>query len=210
VCKSRRNPPSSGFIGCKNGTNANFTTQGSEKINEAEAWEELEAKKAKERLSETGGSEPGSPNLDDPNDVGRTDEKVAQKVGVSKNTYRNGKKVKEIATGQRDAPDEVVEVAKEQWEKMKEQDGQSFYGAKKQVELKEKELERKDAQERLEKAGEVGGSKGTSNLEEASTGETAEKVAQKVGVSKNTYRNGKKVSAKKSDSGDFRGCAKCH
>jgi hypothetical protein len=70
-------------------------------------------------------------NLDE-QDKGRTDEKVAEKVGVSKDTYRNGKRVKEIATGERDAPEEVVEVA----------------------------------QERLKKAGEVGGSKGTPNLDD--------------------------------------------
>jgi DNA-binding XRE family transcriptional regulator len=37
----------------------------------------------------------------DEGEKGRTDEKVAEKVGVSKNTYRNGKNAKEIATGER-------------------------------------------------------------------------------------------------------------
>jgi DNA modification methylase len=112
-----------------------------EKINEAEAWEELERQKAKERklATQNNDSAPERPNLDE-QDQGRTDEKVAEKVGVSKNTYRNGKKVKEIATGERDAPEEVVKVAKEQWDRMQEGE-QSFYGAKKQVELKESELE---------------------------------------------------------------------
>lgn len=60
-----------------------------EKINEAEAWEEVY-------------QDPDESVNVDTNVKSRT--KAVEKASISEGTYSNGKKVKEIATGERDAP----------------------------------------------------------------------------------------------------------
>jgi hypothetical protein len=65
----------------------------------------------------------GSPDLDTPYlemppTAARTDARVADIVGVKRTTFRKEREVYLTATGQKEAPPEVVEVAKEQWEKL--------------------------------------------------------------------------------------------
>jgi len=77
-----------------------------EKLREAEAWEQLESERAQERME--------NPRQDfAEGETGRADEKAAKKVGMSRETYRQGKHVKEQA-------DNGDADAQEQWEQMED------------------------------------------------------------------------------------------
>lgn len=88
-----------------------------EKIREAEAWEELERKKAKDRQGERTDIEENLPE----SETGQSRDKAAEKVGVSGRTYDKGKEVKEKA-------EEGDETAQEEWGKL-ESGEQSIHGA---------------------------------------------------------------------------------
>lgn len=110
-----------------------------EKIREAEAWEELEADKAKERMSKGG---EGTQKLADP-ETGEAKEKAAEKVGVSKETVRKGQQIKEKA-------EDGDETAQEEWEKL-DKGEQSIHGAHQNIKQSEnqtdEEPERQDPRE---------------------------------------------------------------
>ena len=61
--------------------------------------------KAGNKLASKEAEENGASNLDEPKSRGRTDEKVADAVGMKKDTYRKAKAVV-LAAGQPDAPPE--------------------------------------------------------------------------------------------------------
>ena len=85
-----------------------------EKLREAEAWEQLESERAQERME--------NPRQDfAEGETGRADEKAAEKVGMSREKYRQGKRVKEQADN--GDPD-----AQEQWDSV-ESGEQSMTGA---------------------------------------------------------------------------------
>ncbi len=73
----------------------------SERVAIGRALEPREKQAAKERQRAVGGAEPGSSNLDEPR--GRTDDRVAKKVGMGKDTYRKAKEVVEAAEEKPDA-----------------------------------------------------------------------------------------------------------
>lgn len=129
-----------------------------EVVNEGELWEEIESLEAKERQSH-GKTAPGKTLPQDFGEAskGETVEKVGEKVGVSGETYRQGRKVKRIAEGQEDAPWIVKWRAKKEWEKL-EEDEQSFSGAynsvreaEKRYERRKREGERRWQQEQIER-----------------------------------------------------------
>jgi DNA modification methylase len=107
-----------------------------EKINEAQAWREYyeSDKSAGLRTNK------------------KYDQKAAQKVDIGERSIEKGRKVKEIATGERKAPDRVVEVAKEQWEAMKKdgEEGQTINGAYQEVRQEEKKVEIERQQETVD------------------------------------------------------------
>lgn len=107
-----------------------------EKVNEAQAWREYYESDKTTTLSS-----------------GKNYDTVAsEKVEISEGSIRKGRKVKEIATGERKAPDRVVEVAKEQWEVMKKggEDGQTINGAYQEVRQEEKKVEIERQQENVD------------------------------------------------------------
>lgn len=106
-----------------------------EKINEAQAWREYyESDKSAELRTNK-----------------KYDQKAAQKVDIGERSIEKGRKVKEIATGERKAPDRVVEVAKEQWEAMKKdgEEGQTINAAYTEIQEIENqvEVEKKESEE---------------------------------------------------------------
>jgi len=101
-----------------------------EKIREAEAWEDLESDKAKERNSKTAGASPQK--LAD-TQTGEAKEKAAEKVGVSKETVRKGQQIKEKAEGGN-------KTAQEEWEKL-EENKQSIHGAHRNVKQSENRID---------------------------------------------------------------------
>lgn len=86
-----------------------------EEINEAMAWEEIERERAQERMEEGGRPDLGR------GETGRSSEKAAEKVGMGRETYRKGKKVKEVA----ESGDPIAQAA---WNAL-ENDEESIHGA---------------------------------------------------------------------------------
>lgn len=95
-----------------------------EKINEAEAWAELEKEDAMQR--ERSGGVENFPQ----GSTGKTRDKAAEKVGISGRTYEKGQRVKDAAADPEKAEEKGLDhdTAKEQWEQM-ESNEQSIHGA---------------------------------------------------------------------------------
>jgi ParB family chromosome partitioning protein len=108
-----------------------------EKINEGEAWEQIERQKAKERNSKSAGS---SPKEVTDTQTGDTRDKVGEKIGTSGVTYERGKKVKEKA-------EQGDETAQEEWDKLQsgEQSITGAYSEVKQSETTTKDTERDES-----------------------------------------------------------------
>ena len=66
------------------------------KVQLAEKLEEIEKKKAKQRMSD-GGKKQGKAELPSLKDKGQSRDKVAKKLGISGTTYSKAKKVKKSA-----------------------------------------------------------------------------------------------------------------
>lgn len=95
-----------------------------EQVNEAEAWREYYKSEEKPELVSNQ----------------QIDDLVAEKVEISRGSITKGRKVKEIATGERKAPEKVREEAQKQWESM-QSGSQSINGGYKQVQITEAERE---------------------------------------------------------------------
>lgn len=102
-----------------------------EKIREANAWEDLEAERAEQRRQEATGHTQKFGDAE----TGESDDKAAEKVGMSGEKYRQGKRVKEAA-------EDGDETAQEQWDKM-ESGEQTATGAYREL----KESNRDDSPE---------------------------------------------------------------
>jgi len=104
-------------------------------VNEFEEQVEIEKEKAKERVEEAGsvGGSKGKQTFTDPSE-GQARDKAAEKINadVTSVTLEKGQKVKEIAEGETDKEEEVVEVAKQKWEELEEGE-ETFHGALKEV-----------------------------------------------------------------------------